>query len=279
MGVAVFGHRGACGYLPENTMESFELAFELGCDAIEFDVVMTKDGVPVIRHDRDLSHTTDIVLHSFLSKNVDELNSEDVAKLRATERYPDGRKESAVHNGRYHIPTLKELLGHPGFDGKHLILEIKYGKQFQEAGLDPIPAVKEVIEQSNLAARGIKLSIECFEFGILREAKQQIGDIADYVFLSAPDMLPAGFIQFEDELLDEVAESFEGLSVQIPMVLQGDLVTRAKDRGLTIFTYTARTETSEGDWREWFERLANTGVDGIFCDQPDLMIEVVRPGA
>ena len=41
----VFGHRGACGYLPENTMESFELAFELGSDAIEFDVVMTKDGL------------------------------------------------------------------------------------------------------------------------------------------------------------------------------------------------------------------------------------------
>jgi glycerophosphoryl diester phosphodiesterase len=55
VGVAleVFGHRGACGYLPENTMESFELAFELGCSAIEFDVVLTKDLVPVIRHDRD----------------------------------------------------------------------------------------------------------------------------------------------------------------------------------------------------------------------------------
>ncbi|MEY3163590.1 MAG: hypothetical protein RI887_414 [Actinomycetota bacterium] len=62
MGVAleVFGHRGACGYLPENTMESFELAFELGCSAIEFDVVLTKDLVPVIRHDRDFSLTTDI---------------------------------------------------------------------------------------------------------------------------------------------------------------------------------------------------------------------------
>ena len=74
----VFGHRGACGYLPENTMESFEHAFELGAAAIEFDVVMTQDGVPVIRHDRDLTHTTDIQKHSFLSNMVDELKAEDV---------------------------------------------------------------------------------------------------------------------------------------------------------------------------------------------------------
>ena len=279
MGVAVFGHRGACGYLPENTMESFELAFELGSDAIEFDVVMTKDGIPVIRHDRDLSHTTDIVLHSFLSNNVDELNSADVAKLRATERYPDGRKESAVHNGRYQIPTLKKLLENPAFDGKHLILEIKYGKHFQENGLDPIPAIKQAIELAQLATRNISLTIECFEFGILRQAKEVIGPVADYVFLSAPDMLPEGYTILEDDLLDEISETFDGLSVQIPMVLQGDLVQRAKARGLSMYTYTARTETAEGDWRDWFQRLIDTGVDGIFCDQPDLMIELVRPGA
>ena len=76
-------------------MESFEHAFELGAAAIEFDVVMTQDGVPVIRHDRDLTHTTDIHNHSFLSNMVDELKSEDVAQLRAIERYPDGRQESA----------------------------------------------------------------------------------------------------------------------------------------------------------------------------------------
>jgi glycerophosphoryl diester phosphodiesterase len=124
MGVAVqvFGHRGACGYLPENTMESFELAFELGCDAIEFDVVMTKDGHPVIRHDSDLTHTTDISRHSFLSHKVEELNLQDVQKLRAIERYPQGRQESAEKDGQFSVPTLYKVLNNPVFDKKHLII-------------------------------------------------------------------------------------------------------------------------------------------------------------
>ena len=271
----IYGHRGACGYLPENTMESFELAFELGSDAIEFDVVMTRDGIPVIRHDRDLSHTTDIALHGFLSKQVDELDAQDVAKLRATERYPDGRKESAIHNGRYGVPTFNQVLRNPKFDGKHLIVEIKYGRQFQERGLDPIEAIASSVEASDFQARGIQITIECFEFAILRQAKARIGEVANYVFLSAPDMLPEGFTSLTDELLDEIAETFDGLSVAISMVVGSDLVSRAKARGLQMLTYTARIETAEGSWQDWFAALAATGVDGIFCDQPDLMIETV----
>jgi len=273
--VEIYGHRGACGYLPENTMESFEHAFEIGSDAIEFDVVMTRDGIPVIRHDRDLSHTTDIFLHSFLSKLVDDLNYEDLLKLRAIERYPDGRKESAVHNGRYGIPTLDQVLQNPKFDGKHLIIEIKYGAEFQAVNLDPVAAVAKSLEKSNWRDRGMQITVECFEFGILREAKDRIGDEVSYVFLSALDMLPEGYSELTDDLLDEIAENFDGLSVAIPMVLQGDLVERARARGLKMLTYTARLETAEGDWQDWFKRLIETGVDGIFCDQPDRMAEIV----
>ena len=256
-------------------MASFEHAFELGAEAIEFDVVMTQDGVPVICHDRDLSHTTDIQKHSFLSNMVDELKAEDVAQLRAKERYPEGRQDSANHDGRYPIPTLSEVVNHQGFDGRHLIIELKYGKHFFDAGLDSVAALKQILEGANLAARNVKVTIECFEFGVLRRAKEAIGDLAQYFFLSAPDMLPDGYNELEDELLAEIAENFDGLSVAIPMVLQGDLVQRAKAKGLYIFTYTARTETAEGDWRVWFERLIATGVDGIFADQPDLLAEVV----
>lgn len=277
MGVAleVFGHRGACGYLPENTMESFELAFELGCSAIEFDVVLTKDLVPVIRHDRDFSLTTDIASRQLPSVIVDELNLSDLVEVRAIERYPN-RKESSSHNGKYKIPTLAELLNNSKFDGKHLIIELKYGKHYREARMDLIGAVQEVIENCRAAERNLKLTIEAFEFSVLREAKQRIGGDIQYVFLSAPDMLPAGFVMLTDELLDEIASNFDGLSVHYSMVLGTDLVERTKARGLTMFTYTARIETAEGDVRQWFEKLAKTGVDGIFCDQPGLMIDVVR---
>lgn len=277
MGVVleVFGHRGACGYLPENTMESFELAFELGCSAIEFDVVLTKDLVPVIRHDRDFSLTTDIDSRQLPSVIVDELNLTDLEPVRATERY-ENRAESVKHNGKYKIPTLEQTLNNPKFDGKHLIIELKYGKYYREAGMDLIGAVKQVIDNCRAVERKLKLTIEAFEFSVLREAKERIGAGVTYVFLSAPDMLPVGFEKLTDELLDEIAANFDGLSVHYSMVLGSDLVPRTKARGLTMFTYTARIETAEGEVMDWFEKLARTGVDGIFCDQPDLMIDVVR---
>jgi glycerophosphoryl diester phosphodiesterase len=272
----VFGHRGACGYLPENTMESFELAFELGCSAIEFDVVLTKDLVPVIRHDRDFSITTDIASRNLASVMVDDLELAELSQVRATERYPDSRADSALQNGKYSIPTLRDVLTNPKFNGKHLIVELKYGKHYKEAGIDMIGAVKQEIDKSNAEQRGLKLTIEAFEFSVLREANKRIGDLAKYVFLSAPDMLPEEYDELTDDLLDEIAENFDGLSVHYSMILKSDLVERTKQRGLSMFTYTARTETAEGEVRAWFERLASTGVDGIFCDQPDLMIDVVR---
>jgi glycerophosphoryl diester phosphodiesterase len=256
-------------------MESFELAFELGCDAIEFDVVLTKDLVPIIRHDRDFSLTTDIAARSLPSVMVDDLNLAQLADVRATERYPE-RAESSSHNGEFKVPTLSELLNNPKFDGKHLIIELKYGKHYKQDGIDLIGAVKKDIESCNAKARGLKLTIEAFEFSVLQEAKQRIGGEINYVFLSAPDMLPAGYEKLTDDLLDEIAENFEGLSVHYTMLLGSDLVERTKQRGLTMFTYTARIETAEGEVDAWFERLARTGVDGIFCDQPDLMIKVVR---
>jgi glycerophosphoryl diester phosphodiesterase len=272
--VLVFGHRGACGYLPENTMESFELAFAQGADAIEFDVVITKDGYPVIRHDRDLTMTTNISSKSFLSNNVDELNLSDLDQLRAIERYPEGRVESDLRSGEFRIPTLAQVLANPAFDQKHLIVEIKYGEPFMEVGLDVVQATAKTILESDFQQRGIQLTIECFEFGVLKRAKQLIGPVAKYVFLSAPDMLPAGDSEITDEYLSQIAAEFDGLSVAIPMVLQSDLVSRTKARSMPIYTYTARTETAEGDVSGWFERLIATGVDGIFADQPDVLRKV-----
>lgn len=265
----VFGHRGACGYLPENTMPSLELAFELGADAIEFDVVMSADEVPMILHDDDLRKTTTYHGDNYLVSNW---TSAELAELRVKERYPQ-RTESAQHDGRYPIPTLAQVLANPKFDGKHLIIEVKYGKQFQSQGLDIVAATKSAIEKSGYQQRGIKLTIECFEFDILRQLKRAIFG-PDFVFLSAPDTLPEGYFELTDDLLDEIASEFEGVSVALSM-LTGEFVERAKSRGLQVFAYTARVETAQGDVDSWFKSLAATNVDGIFADQPDVLLKSV----
>jgi glycerophosphoryl diester phosphodiesterase len=271
----VFGHRGACGYLPENTIESMELAFDQGADAVEFDVVFTKDGQAIIRHDLDLSNTTDINNHSFLSSKVLELTKSDVSRLRAKERYPDGRTESAAQDGKYFVPTLAQLLANQHFNGKHLIIEVKHGAHFEANGINPIQEVKHLLEQSDWANRGMKISLESFEFEFLKRAKLSIGPEVNYVFLSARDTLPEGATELTDELLAEIAENFDAVSVAMSMVLTGDLVARAKKLGLEIYAFTARVETAEGNVEKWFERLISTGVDGIFADQPDLLIKTV----
>jgi glycerophosphoryl diester phosphodiesterase len=271
----VFGHRGACGYLPENTIESMELAFDQGADAVEFDVVFTKDGQAIIRHDLDLSNTTDINNHSFLSTKVLELTKSDVSRLRAKERYPDGRTESAAQDGKYFVPTLAQLLANQHFNGKHLIIEVKHGAHFEANGINPIQEVKHLLEQSDWSNRGMKISLESFEFEFLKRAKLSIGPEVNYVFLSARDTLPEGATELTDELLAEIAENFDAVSVAMSMVLTGDLVARAKKLGLEIYAFTARVETAEGNVEKWFERLISTGVDGIFADQPDLLIKTV----
>jgi glycerophosphoryl diester phosphodiesterase len=119
------------------------------------------------------------------------------------------------------------------------------------------------------------LTVECFEFSILRSAKAAFDGRIDFVFLSAPESLPTGRATLDVDLLDEIASEFDGVSVAIEMLWENDLVAKAKTLGLKVFTYTARIETAQGDVEGWFEKLVCSGVDGIFADQPDRLIKTV----
>lgn len=274
----VFGHRGACGYLPENTLESFELAFNQGADAIEFDVVLSSDGVPIIRHDDDLSLTTDIKKHNLGSIFAHELSWKEISSLRAIERYPN-RTDSKMHDGLYQVPSLEQLLTDERFGNRHLILEIKFGKFLASKNLDPILEIKKVLEKTNWKSRGISITIESFEFGTLQKARDAFGSDLKYFFLSSPETLPAGKSKLDKELIAEIAQEFDGLSVALGMVFDSAPIETAREFSLPVYGYTARVETALGDWQSWFQQLANSGLAGIFTDQPDLMIQVVRATA
>lgn len=118
----VIGHRGASGYLPEHTIEAYKLAIEQGVDFIEPDVVATKDGVLVARHEPMLSGTTDVSERPEFAarkttRKVDGIETTDwfagdftlaeIKTLRAKQAFAD-RDQS--HNGKYAIPTLQEVI-------------------------------------------------------------------------------------------------------------------------------------------------------------------------
>ncbi|MCA9148929.1 MAG: DUF839 domain-containing protein [Planctomycetales bacterium] len=121
----VIGHRGASGYRPEHTLASYALAIDLGADFIEPDLVSTKDGVLVARHENDITSTTDVAEHpEFADRKTtkvidgveitgwftEDFTMVELKTLRATERLPDVRPENAQYDGQFQIPTFQEII-------------------------------------------------------------------------------------------------------------------------------------------------------------------------
>src|SRR5437763_1779259 len=121
----VIGHRGASGYRPEHTLASYELAIALGADFIEPDLVSTRDGVLVARHENEISATTDVADHPefasrLTTKTIDGITisgwfTEDftlaeLKTLRARERIPGVRPDNTRFDGQFEVATFEEIL-------------------------------------------------------------------------------------------------------------------------------------------------------------------------
>ena len=118
-------HRGASGYRPEHTLESYRLAIELGADYIEPDLVITADGALVARHENEISATTDVgdrpeYAHrrrttvvegrSVTGWFVEDFTFTELKTFRARERLPEVRPHNQVYDDRFAVPTVEEIL-------------------------------------------------------------------------------------------------------------------------------------------------------------------------
>ncbi|HXR44580.1 MAG TPA: glycerophosphodiester phosphodiesterase family protein, partial [Pseudolysinimonas sp.] len=123
--VQVIGHRGASGYRPEHSRSAYELAIALGADAVEPDIVATRDGELVLRHENDISGTTDVARHPEFAarrttKTVDgasitgwfteDFTWDELSTLRVVERLPALRPHSASFDGLQPMLRLRDLL-------------------------------------------------------------------------------------------------------------------------------------------------------------------------
>ncbi|MFC5577744.1 glycerophosphodiester phosphodiesterase family protein [Lysobacter niabensis] len=124
-GLIVIGHRGASGYRPEHTLESYRLAIRQGADFIEPDLVATKDGVLVARHENEISGTTDVASHpEFANRRTtkiidghsrtgwftEDFTLAELRTLRARERIPAVRPANTRYDGMFQIPTFAEVV-------------------------------------------------------------------------------------------------------------------------------------------------------------------------
>ena len=186
----VIGHRGASGYRPEHTLASYELAARMGADYIEPDVVSTKDGVLVARHENEISGTTDIAARpEFADRRVtkvidgvpvtgwftEDLTLAELRTLRAVERLPDVREENTLYNGLYQVPTLDEVLELRGRLSRELgrevgvYVETKHPTYFDQAGLSLEEPLLADLGQARLDRQNSPVFIQSFETSNLKE--------------------------------------------------------------------------------------------------------------
>ena len=297
----VLGHRGACGYRPENTLESFELAIAQGADGVECDLVPTKDGELIIRHENWLNGTTDIESHTMFSDRAragysdgitengffsEDFEFQELGILRAIERLPNLRPGSAKFDGQFKIPTIDQLLAAPFMDHKTLVIEVKHGMHFTRKGMDIAGILNDKINQSNWQARGLKIVIESFDYEMLLLLKAACGSDKKYVFLTEQVRLPDNQDSLTASYLSQIANDFDGVSLDLPLLLEKDeagthtisngSIELAKASGLEVYAWTLKAEDATESVDEYFAKVALAGLDGIFVDQPDLLRSIVN---
>ncbi|PKW13248.1 glycerophosphodiester phosphodiesterase [Saccharopolyspora spinosa] len=281
--VAVFGHRGASGYRPEHTLASYELAARMGADYIEPDLVPTKDGVLVARHENEIGGTTDVAAHpEFTARKTtkvidgtsitgwftEDFTLAELKTLRAKERIPAIRPNNTIYNGRYEVPTFQEVLDLRERLSRELHREIgvapetKHPSYFAKLGLPLEPGVVKALTRSGLNRPKAKVAVQSFEVGNLKELDRVLR--VQLVQLISNSGAPQDFIESGDprtyadlvkpEGLREIAGYADVIGpdtkVILPVNADGfltkptNVVADAHAAGLDVVPYTVRAENN-----------------------------------
>ncbi|XP_047038057.1 glycerophosphodiester phosphodiesterase GDPD6-like [Helicoverpa zea] len=188
----VIAHRGASGYIPEHTLGAYALAATMGSDYLEPDVVMTKDGVIIARHDNELGLTTDVAQHPefadrYRTQTVDakvvsgwfteDFTLAEIKTLRSIERIPKTRPGNARMDTAMDVPTMQEIidltkglevsLGRP----IGIYPEIKHGTHFQRLGLAMEKPLVDLLHNNGYRDAKSHIYIQSFEVNNLKELK------------------------------------------------------------------------------------------------------------
>ena len=186
----VIAHRGASGERPEHTLASYRLAIDLGADYIEPDLVLTKDGVLVARHENEISETTDVAAHPEFAgrkatKTIDgqqvtgwfteDFTLAELKTLRARERLPKLR--STEYDGQFEIPTFEEILTLLAEVNKGrktpvgVYPETKHPSYFVSIGLPHEAPLLAMLDRFGYRGRAAQVFIQSFEVGNLMDLR------------------------------------------------------------------------------------------------------------
>ena len=269
----VVGHRGAPSYRPEHTIASYELAIDLGAEAIEPDVVVSRDGVLIARHENELSRTTDVAsrpefAHRHTSRTVDgracsgwfveDFTLAELRTLRAVERTPALRPLNTPYDGRFGILTLAEVVelarsrSVPGRPIR-VLAELKHPDWFASVGLPVAELVAAELRRLDAARPDGTVIVQTFDAAALRTLREELGEEAPRMMQlvsDAPEFDP----MLTNAGLREISTYAQGLAPSKHRILLrddgdalsgvSDLVHRAHDAGLAVIPWTLRAENT-----------------------------------
>ncbi|BAZ86820.1 glycerophosphodiester phosphodiesterase [Dolichospermum compactum] len=310
----IIAHRGASGYRPEHTLASYELAIDLGADYIEPDLVITKDGILIARHENEISETSDIANHPEFAhlKTTKIIDNEiktgwftedftiaEIKTLTAKEPIPQLRPQNLVYDGIFPIPTFTEIIDLAQQKSQEtgrkigIYPETKHPSYFQTIGL---PLEDTLL--CNLQKINLPIFIQSFEVSNLKQLSQktdlplvqlinETGKPYDFVINHDPrtytDLL-------NQKGLKEITEYAQAIGVNKNLLIPRDnhgqllsptsLIINAHAANLQVHTWTFRNEDfflpldCQANPEKEYQLFFNLGVDGVFSDYPDKAVKV-----
>ncbi len=296
--VVVIAHRGASGERPEHTLESYRLAIEQGADYIEPDLVMTRDGVLIARHENEIGGTTDVANRpEFAARRraqiiegetmtgwfTEDFTLAEIKGLRARERLPALRPRNCAFDGRFSVPTFSEILqlvtetNRQRSSGPRIGVypETKHPAHFAAIGLPQEQAVLAALDRFDYGREGSPVFIQSFDPHNLRQLR---------------GMTHLPLVQLlEHELgdLHRIAEYADGIGIAKPLAT-AEGIAEAHSLDLTVHVWTFRAENEflpadlkigdaaaeHGNLDGEIERYLSRGIDGFFTDFPAIGVRV-----
>ena len=273
----IIAHRGASGERPEHTIASYTLAIEQGADFIEPDLVLTKDGVLVARHENEISETTNVAAHPEFAyrkttKTIDgekktgwfteDFTLAELKTLRAKERLPQLRKANMAFDGQFEIPTFEEIIELAQAKSKEtgrvigIYPETMHPSYFASIGLPHEAPLLAMLEKQGYTEKADPLFIQSFEVENLKALRgktklrliqlmDEKGSSADRADLSYPQMATADGLKAVAQYADGIGPN---KAMVIPRTMLGNLgeptalVRDAHAVGLAVHPWTFRRE-------------------------------------
>ncbi len=306
----VIAHRGASGERPEHTVAAYELAIRQGADVIEPDLVPTKDGALVARHENEISETTDVADHpEFAARKAtrtidgkeltgwftEDFTLAELKTLRAKERLPLMRPGNRGYDGQETIPTFEEVIALAKKHGVAIYPETKHPSYFASIGKGTNAPLVAALQKAGWDSAEAPVFIQSFEVKNLQRLKRmtkvRLIQLVDGAGAPADGTAPSYAAMVTPAGLKAVAGYAWGLGPNKGMLWDGavpkTIVADAHAAGLRVHPWTYRAENyflpsayrdginprGHGDLAAEISAALRLGIDGFFTDFPAIGVQ------